>query len=258
MVFFALIFTNILIAVIGDVVEEVTETGEAWRRFVKAKFLVDYCEAGGHIDKLAHVCQTGHALVSTKTGQLVCVFAGGIEHLLASRCNRTTTPKSGCCGLIRLMDRWSCARSTPINRRARMAPWLKWKSGTAGSRRSSRRSTATPRLSPRRCEAISTLSSARRRQVEAARLPTGRACIGVASRIHTNNRVLITSEVPLMVAIKIASWVNISYRPMLIAWRTPHVNNGGTVRARVPLPCPDTCRQVLGCTRPCTRVLLEA
>ena len=32
----------------------------------------------------------------------------------------------------------------------------------------------------------------------------------------------------------------------------------GTVRARVPLPCPDTCRQVLGCTRPCTRVLLEA
>ena len=61
-----------------------------------------------------------------------------------------------------------------------------------------------------------------------------------------------------MVAIKIASWVNISYRPMLKAWRTPHVNNGGTVRARVPLPCPDTCRQVLGCTRPCTRVLLEA
>lgn len=38
----------------------------------------------------------------------------------------------------------------------------------------------------------------------------------------------------------------------------PHVNNGGTVRARVPLPYPDTCRHVLGYTRPCTRVLLEA
>ena len=69
LIFYTLIFTNILIAVIGDVVEEVTETGEAWRRFVKAKFVVDYCEAGGRIDSKAHECPTGHALLVVRALQ---------------------------------------------------------------------------------------------------------------------------------------------------------------------------------------------